>query len=48
MSSFIKNKENVLIELMGPQHSSEEKNYAYVEKYLNLNNDFENSKKKIV
>ena len=29
MSSFIKNKEKVLIELMGAQHSSEEKNKAY-------------------
>ena len=49
MSSFIKNKEKVLIELMGAQHSSEEKNKAIknvpmIEKYLN--SDFENSKKK--
>ena len=50
MASFIKDKEKVLIELMGPQYSLEEKNKAIknvsmTEKYLNLNNDFENSKK---
>ena len=50
MASFIKEKEKVLIELMGPQYSLEEKNKAIknvsmTEKYLNLNNDFENSKK---
>ena len=41
MSSFIKDKEKVLIELMGAQFSLEEKNKAIktvsvIEKYLNL------------
>ena len=50
MSSFIKNKEKVLIELMGAQYSLEEKNKAIKNMSmtdLNLNNDFENSKKTI-
>ena len=51
MASSIKDKEKVLIELMGPQSSLEDKNkviknMSITEKYLNLNFDFENSKKK--
>ena len=48
--SIIKEKEKVLLELMGPQSTLEErnkviKNSNITEKYLNLNFDFDNSKK---